>query len=83
MNENNKYYLQSQVRTLSTAYLLWFFLGAHYAYLGQWGKQILYYITLGGLGIWALYDLFTMKNKINQFNAPIFEQLEKIDNVNN
>lgn len=75
----NKYYLQSKVKSTGTAYLLWFFLGAHYAYLGKWGLQILYWITLGGIGIWALIDLFTMSGKVNRHNASIFQQIEEID----
>ena len=75
----NKHQLQSQVRTIGIAYLLWFFLGAHYAYLGRWGLQILYWITFGGLGIWALYDLITMSGKVDRYNAPIFEQLEELE----
>mgnify|MGYP001564846229 CR=1 FL=1 len=75
----NKHYLQSKVKSTGTAYLLWFFLGAYYAYLGKWGIQILYWITLGGLGIWALIDLFTMSGKVNRHNATIFQQIDEIE----
>jgi len=75
----NKHYLQSKVKSTGTAYLLWLFLGAHYAYLGKWGIQFLYWFTLGGLGIWALIDLFTMSSKVERHNALIFQQIEEID----
>jgi hypothetical protein len=75
----NKHYLQSKIKSTGTAYLFWFFFGAHYAYLGNWGIQILYWITLGGLGIWALIDLFTMSGKVNVYNASIFRQIEAIE----
>jgi TM2 domain-containing membrane protein YozV len=75
----NKHYLQSKVKSTGTAYLFWFLLGAHYAYLGKWGIQILYWLTLGGLGIWALIDLFTMSGKVNKYNAEIFQQIEAIE----
>lgn len=75
----NKHYLQSKVKSTGTAYLFWFLLGAHYAYLGKWGIQILYWITAGGLGIWALIDLFTMSGKVNKYNADIFQQIEAIE----
>ena len=75
----NKHFLQSQIKSLGTAYLFWFILGAHYAYLGKWGLQILFWITLGGIGIWALIDLFIMSGKVNRINAPIFEEIEKIE----
>lgn len=75
----NKHYLQSKVKSTGTAYLLWFFLGAHYAYLGKWGIQILYWITLGGIGIWVFIDLFTMSGKVNRHNSKIFQQIEEIE----
>ncbi|WP_428742684.1 TM2 domain-containing protein [Tenacibaculum sp.] len=75
----NKHYLQSKVKSTGTAYLLWFFLGAHYAYLGKWGIQLLYWFTLGGLGIWVLIDLFTMSSKVERYNALIFQQIEEIN----
>jgi TM2 domain-containing membrane protein YozV len=75
----NKHYLQSKIKSTGTAYLFWFFFGAHYAYLGKLGIQILYWITLGGLGIWALIDLFTMSGKVNNYNADIFQQIEAIE----
>jgi len=76
----NKHYLQSKVKSVGTAYLLYFLLfGTHYAYLGKWGLQILYWITLGGLGIWALIDLFTISGKVNRYNAKIFQQIEEIE----
>lgn len=75
----NKHYLQSQLKSSGNAYLFWFLLGAHYAYLGRWGVQILYWITLGGVGIWAIADLFRMKRLVNNHNAPIFAELEELE----
>jgi len=76
----NKHYLQSKIKSTGTAYLLYFLLfGTHYAYLGKWGLQILYWFTLGGLGIWTLIDLFTMSEKVNRYNAVIFSRIEKIE----
>ncbi|WP_298350144.1 TM2 domain-containing protein [uncultured Dokdonia sp.] len=49
------------------ALLLWFFLGlfaAHRWYLGSpIGWNILYILTLGGLGIWAIVDLIDLITK--------------------
>lgn len=75
----NKHYLQSKIKSTGTAYLFWFLLGAHYAYLGKWGVQILYWLTFGGVGIWALIDLFSMSGKVNKYNADIFVQIEAIE----
>ncbi len=48
-------------KQMSTALLLWFFLGlfaAHRWYLGSpVGWNILFILTLGGLGIWSIVDL--------------------------
>jgi len=76
----NKHQLQSQTKSTGTAYLFFLFLfGTHYAYLGKWGLQFLFWITAGGLGIWALIDLFTISGKVERHNAGIFEQIEKIE----
>jgi hypothetical protein len=75
----NKHYLQSQIKSTGTAYLLWFFFGFHYSYLGKWGVQILYWITFGGLGIWAIIDLFTLSGRIADHNAFIFQEIDGIE----
>ena len=59
------------MKSKAIAYLLWFFLEAHYAYLRKWGTQLLYWITLGGFGVWALIDLFTLGGKVEQYNTNI------------
>ena len=75
----NKYYLQSKIKSTATAYLCWVFFGAHYAYLGRGVLQILYWITLEGLGIWMLIDLFVMSGKVNRHNVKLFQQIEEIE----
>jgi hypothetical protein len=75
----NKHFLMSKMKSTGTAYLCWFFLGCHYAYLGKWGLQILYWITLGGIGIWVLIDLFHIPSKVNSHNLKISMQIEDID----
>jgi hypothetical protein len=75
----NKHYLQSQIKSSGSAYLLWFFFGCHYAYLGKWGLQFLYWITFGGFFIWAIIDLFTLSGRIANHNALIFQQIDKIE----
>ena len=34
-------------------------------------KQILYYLTFGGLGLWTLYRLFTLNGAIRDYNKRI------------
>tara|TARA_R110001606_G_scaffold155826_1_gene298140 strand:- start:1040 stop:1270 length:231 start_codon:yes stop_codon:yes gene_type:complete len=52
-------------------------LGWSYGSIGQMGKQVLFYLTLGGLGLWTLYVLFTLNKKINKFNADLALNLDK------
>lgn len=75
----NKHYLISKMKSTGTAYLCWFFLGCHYAYLGKWGFQIFYWMTLGGLGFWALFDLFHIPSKVEKNNLKLSYQIEEIE----
>lgn len=75
----NKHYLMSKMKSTGTAYLCWFFIGCHYAYLGKWGLQILYWITIGGLGIWAFIDLFHIPTKVNNHNMKIAYQIDDLE----
>lgn len=75
----NKHVLQSKIRSTGTAYLFWFLLGTHYAYLGKWGLQILFWFTLGGIGLWWFIDLFLIPGKVERYNADIYNELDKIE----
>jgi hypothetical protein len=39
--------------------------------MGKMGKQIFYYLTIGGIGMWALYRLFTLNGAIRKYNKQI------------
>lgn len=67
------------MKSTGTAYLCWFFFGCHYAYLGKWGYQLLYWFTLGGLGFWCFIDLFHIPSKINSHNMLISSQIADIE----
>lgn len=69
--------LKSKLREVSMAYILWVLFGLHYAYLGKWVLQILYWITFGGLGIWALIDIFRIPDMVDRYNEPIFRKIEE------
>ncbi|WP_135553379.1 TM2 domain-containing protein [Paenibacillus cymbidii] len=50
-------------------YLLWFFtggIGGHRYYLGDVGRGIAMTLTLGGLGIWALIDVFFIGGRLRE-----------------
>lgn len=57
-------------------WLTFLFLGWSYGSLGQIGKQVAFYLTIGGLGLWTLYVLFTLNKKINKFNTNLALKLD-------
>lgn len=75
----NKYQLESRIRNVGIAYLLFFVAWAHYAYVNKWGTQILFWLTLGGLGIWWFIDIFRITSIVEEFNDPIFEDIEWLE----
>lgn len=75
MNPKLFAYQERRVKT-STGWILFLFLGWSYGSMDQMGKQILYYMTLGGFGIWGIYRLFTLDRSIKEFNLALAEELE-------
>ncbi|GAA4847249.1 TM2 domain-containing protein [Algivirga pacifica] len=59
------------------SYILHFFLGAHHGYMGEWGKQILFWLTGGGFGIWWLILTFTIPRNIRRRNREISKDVLK------
>lgn len=55
----------------STTWILFLFLGWSYGSMDKIGTQILYYLTIGGLGFWTLYRLFTLNKSIREYNKII------------
>ncbi len=43
--------------------------GLHYAYLGRWGLLVVYWLTLGGLGLWWFVDLFRVGGLVRDRNT--------------
>ena len=39
--------------------------------MDKMGKQIFFYLTLGGLGMWTLYRLFTLGGAMKNYNKKI------------
>jgi TM2 domain-containing membrane protein YozV len=76
------------MKSKSTAYVLWFFLGvfgAHKFYLNKTGIGILYFFTLGLFGIGLIIDLFTLGSQVDTYNALFGRQFgaNLNNNVNN
>lgn len=61
----------SRKKDSTTIWLLFLLLGWSYGSLGKMGLQILYYITFGGLGFWALIRLFTLNGAIKDYNRKV------------
>ena len=72
--------LQRKIKPTIAIYFFWLLLGSHYAYQGRWSIQILFWISLGGLGVWAIIDLITMSDKIVKHREMIFQHIEEIEN---
>ena len=62
-------------KSVLIAYILWFFFGFHYLYLGRIGIQLIYWLTVGGFGFWAIIDLFRIPGMIERKNEDILREL--------
>ena len=59
---------QSGKLNSTVIWLLYLFLGWSYGSMDKIGMQILFYITFGGVGIWAFIRLFTLNGDIKDYN---------------
>jgi hypothetical protein len=75
----NKFELQGNVKSQGTAYLFFFLFGAHFAYLGKWGLQFLFWFTLGGFFVWGFIELFMIPGRVQKHNAEIYHQIDEIE----
>lgn len=68
----------SKKKNVVIAYILHIFFAPQsfsYLYLGRFGKQILYWLTFGGLGLWWLVNLFRIPTQVNRKNAEIADDI--------
>lgn len=63
---------QNETLKKGTMWLLFLFLGWSYGSMDKVGTQVLYYFTLGGLGLWALIRFFTLNSAIQDYNNKIY-----------
>lgn len=56
-------------------WMLFLFCGWSYGSMGKIQLQILFYLTLGGLGVWALFRLFTLNQAIDKYNLKLRGQI--------
>lgn len=68
----------NQKKTPGIAYALWFFLGGlggHRFYAGDIGYAVGMLLTLGGLGVWTLIDVFLIGKRIRAINTQKREEI--------
>lgn len=75
METNKLLAYESRKANPTNIWLLFIFLGWSYGSLDKVGLQILFYITLGGLGVWTIIRLFTLNDAIKSYNRKIALQL--------
>lgn len=56
------------LKDTATAYLYWLCLGMHYNYLDNRSTQLIFWVTLGGLGLWWLFDLVRIPDMVKDYN---------------
>ncbi|MGH9617921.1 MAG: TM2 domain-containing protein [Acidobacteriaceae bacterium] len=66
---------QLRKKSALLAYVLWFFFGFHYLYLGRIGIQLIYWLTFGGFGFWMLIEIFRIPGMVERKNEDIAREL--------
>lgn len=67
--------LESRRKKRRYAWLAWLCLGSHYLYLGRPATQVLFWLTLGGLLLWWLADLFRIPALVARRNRRSANEL--------
>lgn len=66
--DENLFLYESRRAKPGMIWVLFIFLGWSYGSLGKIGLQILYYLTLGGVGVWTIIRFFTLSGAIKSYN---------------
>jgi len=54
-----------------TVWITFLLAGWSYGSMDKLAKQIFFYLTLGGFGLWTLYRLFTLNKAIKNYNKSV------------
>lgn len=76
LTEQQKMYVlnsQDNKKDTGLAYLCWLF-GVHYFYLGKPIINIIYWLTLGGFGLWILIDLLRIPSMVKKHNEEVTQK---------
>jgi hypothetical protein len=60
-----------KAKSVGGAYVLWLVLGCHYAYVGKWGVQALFWLTFGGVCFWWVVDAFRVPGMVGSYNKDV------------
>lgn len=52
-------------------WLMFLFFGWSYGSMGSMTKQVFFYLTAGGCGLWTIYVFFTLNKKIKRYNTNL------------
>lgn len=58
-------------RSVGMAFVWWLVFGSYYGYLRKWGLQVVFWLTAGGFGIWAIIDLFRIQGMVRDYNKDV------------
>ncbi len=75
MTNDKLFFYNERKANTTTIWLLFLFLGWSYGSLNKLGLQILFYLTFGGLGVWAFIRLFTLNSSIRDYNRSIAKKV--------
>ena len=70
-DERHAEFLEEYKRRCKRIWLAYLLFGFHYAYVGKWGIQVLYWFTFGGGFIWTLIDLFRIPSIVRGYNHDV------------
>lgn len=73
-NEKLSFYNERKLES-GKMWILFLFMGWSYGSMNQMAKQIFYYLTIGGFGLWTLYVLFTLSGKIKKHNLKVAREV--------
>lgn len=63
-------------KSSTICYLLWI-IGWHYAYVGKWGVQVLFWVSIYGFLIWWLIDIVRVVSLVREYNADLSKEILK------
>jgi hypothetical protein len=70
MNDSISIYNTNKANS-GTIWILFLLFGWSYGSLDEMGLQIVFYLTLGGFGLWFLIRIFTLNGAIKEYNKKM------------